>query len=794
MIKNSSDSNKGIDFNDVLKPYFQHWKWFAFTAILALILGFIFIRYATPQYQVQSKIQIAEEGNSGSELSSFTDLGVLGAGTNAIVEDEIEILSSRSNFIDVVKNLGLNIRVISKGRVHDITLYQNPPIRVNPLAADSVIYNLNGFFRVQIISATSFKVTESDDLPSRQYNFGTTFRTNLGEFVITPSSDDFSDYLDREFEVNIKPLEFVAQDYQKRVQIALANEKSKILRLSFNDPIPQRGMDLLNQLAAIYNTNAAMDKKAIADGTKNFINERIAEIAGNLTNVDQSAEELKESRGITDVASQSNINLNLGASRRQELQNARVDLSIATQMKALLDNQYGFEILPANLTSDGAISSYVAQYNQLVNSRNRLLRSSNEQNPIIVNLDQELMGLKQTLKSSLSSAINNLNLTVNNLSGELSRINASIYSAPGNERAVRDIERKQETIEALYLYMLQKREESQITFASSAPKSNVIDAAYNTSPLPVSPRKPIIMLLSLMLGLLIPFSVIYANQILDNKIHNKIGLEKLIGDVPVLAELPKLGKKDKTLVMTGDRSVLAEALRILRTNLDYYLKFNNHTKGGRTIFVTSSVPGEGKTFVASNLAMIYAKTNKKVLLIGGDIRNPKLDQFYSGKNVDKLKRVSGSKENIGLTDYLLDDQMTAKEITNSMLVADQVVDIIHSGKLIPNPGELLLNERLELLVDDVRTKYDYVIVDTAPMVVVTDTLLMTKYADLVLYVTRADVTNIKVLDFPQKLKEEGKLPNLAFVVNGVKDNNLGYGGQYGYGYGKSVKKWWNFSS
>jgi capsular exopolysaccharide synthesis family protein len=212
--------------------------------------------------------------------------------------------------------------------------------------------------------------------------------------------------------------------------------------------------------------------------------------------------------------------------------------------------------------------------------------------------------------------------------------------------------------------------------------------------------------------------------------------------------------------------------------------------GGHMVFVTSSVPGEGKTFVASNLAMIYAKANKKVLLIGGDIRNPRINQFYSGKNVDRLKRVSGNKDNKGLTDYLIDDSLRARDITNTMLVTDQTVDIIHSGKLMPNPSELLMNERLDQLVEEVREIYDYIIVDTAPMVVVSDTLLMTKFADLVVYVARADVTNIKVLDFPLKMKQEGKLNDLAFVVNGVKEGNLGYGGKYGYGYGKSTKKWW----
>jgi capsular exopolysaccharide synthesis family protein len=389
--------------------------------------------------------------------------------------------------------------------------------------------------------------------------------------------------------------------------------------------------------------------------------------------------------------------------------------------------------------------------------------------------------------------IDNLTLQVNSLSNQLSRINSRIYSAPRNENALRDISRQQQTTETLYLYLLEKREESQVAFASTSPKSKIIERAYGISNVPVSPKKRVILLASIILGTLIPFSIIYIRHIFDNKVHNKIELEKLAGDIPVLAELPRLGKKEKTLVKTADRSVLAESMRILRTNLDYLLKFKKRTEGGSMVFVTSSVPGEGKTLVSSNLAMIYLKANKKVLLVGGDIRNPKINQFYSGKNVDKLKRVSGNEENKGLTDYLVDDSLSAKDITSTMLVSDQMIHIIYSGKLMPNPAELLMNDRLEALVSEVRDKYDYIIVDTAPMVVVSDTMLMTKLADVVVYVTRAGVTDKKVLEYPLKMKKEGKLKNLTFVVNGVKDNNLGYGGKYGYGYGKTVKKWWQFT-
>jgi capsular exopolysaccharide synthesis family protein len=463
-------------------------------------------------------------------------------------------------------------------------------------------------------------------------------------------------------------------------------------------------------------------------------------------------------------------------------------------MKDIIDNDEGYDLLPSNIgLNDGSIAATTQRYNELALERKRLLESSNDKNPIIINLDQQLAGLKRNMRTSLNGMTNNLELQVNDLSSRLSKINSRIYSAPKNEQALRDISRQQETTESLYLYLLQKREEAQIAFASSAAKSKVLDEAYAISDFPISPKKNVILMASLLLGLLVPFSIIYIKSLLDNKVHNKIGLEKLTGNIPVLAELPKISKKENKLVKLGERTVLAESLRILRANLDYLIKSKNKKEHrGSIIYVTSSVSGEGKTLIASNLAMIFANTDKKVLLIGGDIRNPKIYQFYSGKDVDKLGKATRNKGDSGLTEYLVDQNLESKDIVSTMLAHEQTVDVIYSGKIPPNPAELLMNGRMKELLESMVNLYDYIIVDTAPLMVVADTLLISEYADQILYVTRAGVTELKVLEYPLKLHKEGKLNGLSFVVNGVHDSNLGYGGKYGYGYNKSTKKWWKF--
>lgn len=783
-----------MDLMSILQRYTKHWIWFILSVFVMIGLGFLYLRYTIPQYSASAKIQIIEDKSKSSELSVLDDLDMF-SGSATKIEDEIELLKARSNFIQVAKRLGLNVTYVVKGNLKDYELYgEKHPFTINFLSPDSIVNSSKLQFFVNIKSDTTFGYAEDEDAPMKNVPYGSGISTKIGELILIPDINKLKSFQNRRIKVVINPITKVAQRYRALMNVAPADKQSNIINVSLTDPIQQRAIDIIDALVDINNKNAVFDKKEIADRTSQFINDRIADIYSSLSNVDESAETFKSSRGIADLGSQSNVNFTQSAASERQLQETSIQLNIANSMQDLIDNQEEFDIIPTNVgLSDQGIGDVAQRYNELVSQRNRLLESSNEKNPVIVKLDQQLEGLKKGMKSSLNNVVNNLNLQTNSLSKQLSQINSRIYAVPSNERALRDITRKQQTTESLYLYLLQKREESQITFASAAPKSKVVDSAYGSN-LPISPNPKIIYLASLILGLLIPFSIVYANDLLDNKVHNKIGLEEIVGDVPVIAELPKIGRKENKMVLKEDRSVLAESMRILRTNLDYILKSANGKHKGQSIFVTSSVPGEGKTFISSNLAIIFANTGKKVLLIGADIRNPKLYTFFSDgkdKDIDIMgipKRDIGS----GLTEYLFDLSLSEKDIINSMFINSNTIDVIYSGKIPPNPSELLMSDRLQELFDSVSNSYDYVIVDTAPLMVVTDTLLINQYANHILYVTKAGVTEKKVLNYPLKLKREGKLKGLSFVVNNVKQSNLGYGGKYGYGYGKSVKKWWNF--
>ncbi|MGB5553596.1 MAG: GNVR domain-containing protein, partial [Flavobacteriaceae bacterium] len=559
-------SNSGGDLKEVISRYTSQWKWFVLSAIAMLLLAYVYIRYATPEYAAKAKIQIIEDKGSGSELSAFQDLNLLGGVKNK-VEDEMELLNSRSNFIDVVQDLKLNVTVTELGNVKDSEIYKNRPFNISFIESDSVINSSDFEFFIEISSETTFGYSLERDSPLKIYSYGKNIPTEIGDIVITPQQPFFNHYKGEKIKVTIAPVFMVAEGYQKSIMIAPADKLSNIIDITLNDPIKQKAIDIINTLIFRYNKNAVEDKKVVADKTSEFIDNRIQLISTTLTTVDQDAQQLMTDKGITGSGLEVGAAVQVSAGSRQQLDVAKNQLEVVSGLKNYVNNDSGFNTMPVVDVGNSAIVETTAKYNELVAERNRLLKSADEKNPIIVNLDDQLRQMKNTMQSSLVAMERNVGMTVGSLQSQMGRIQGTIYQAPRNQRDLRNITRKQETTESLYLYLLQKREESQIMAASSPEKSKVVDSAYLDGTTPVKPKKTLIYLASFIMGMLIPFSVIYGKDILDNKIHSKTGLEKLVKDVPVLAELPRLGKKDDQLVRKDDRSVLGESLRILRTNL-----------------------------------------------------------------------------------------------------------------------------------------------------------------------------------------------------------------------------------
>ncbi|UNY98382.1 polysaccharide biosynthesis tyrosine autokinase [Zhouia spongiae] len=761
------------EVRDFVFKYKKHWKWFVLSAAIGVILAFVYLRYTIPKYAATASVMLLEDKTSSSQMTAFSDLNIFSNNMRK-VQDEIEVMTSRDVFIETVDKLDLNIQYYTQGRVIKVEKYNNYPITLNFIASDSIINNSKLTAYIEVLSVNDFNYweeKEGNQLPKKKYSFGNKINSSLGDLLITPSLDKINSYIGATIEVNITPVTTVAQNLKRNINVLPIDVESNVIQILYNDVIKEKAIDVINTLIETYNDNSLEEKSLVSKQTTEFLNKRIDLIAADLADVDNVAERFKTGNKLTNIAADADIYLSSSSANEQEMVVTGTELSMVNYMKESVSQRGTYETMPANIgLSDPGINNITTKYNELVIERQRLLKSSNEKNPVVVNLDQQLDGLKESMSQSLNNLGNTLNIKYQSLSDQAARINSKIYSVPGQERELRDIQRQQQIKESLYLYLLEKREETEIATASVSPNIKVIDNAYIVSDTPVSPKKKIVYLAAIVLGMLVPFSVIRIKHLLDNKIHNKEDLLKLFRDVPIIGEIPKIEDKNEKTIKTNDRSVLAESFRLLRTNLDYVMRKQKDKKLNNIIFVTSTINGEGKSFVSYNLGLTLAYSNKKTLLIGGDIRNPGLNLF-----------LNGIPANIGLTEYLQKPDLKVADIINPVY-NDIPLDIILSGKIPPNPAELLMSNRLEELFDIVSDNYDYVIVDTAPAMLVTDTLLISKYAGNTVYITRAEYTDKRMLDYPRELFDDNKLNGMMMVINDVDTSNFSYGGRYGYGY------------
>ncbi|GAA4898989.1 tyrosine-protein kinase [Flaviramulus aquimarinus] len=789
-IKTKNNINKSqqeeFDLKKTLLPYFRNWKWFVLSCIVFIILAYFNLRYATPEYNAYAKIMLVNnDGVANPAENILNDIGQISNVEAKAIEDEIEVLKSRKLMTGVVERLDLNIQFFAKGRIYDSQFFPNDkaPIKVNFIASDSIINKSKFTFSLLVTSDTTFDFIHTPvgalEPTTEHMLFGKNVSTPIGDIVITPNFRNASFLKDQLLYVNIKSIETLAEKYRNKILISSAGEFSKVINLSLDDPSVTRAKAILNTLVDEYNRISIDEKSMKSNNTADFINKRINLIATDLSKVDDEIEQFKTGNKLTNITSESDLYLSTNAATEEKLAQSRTELSMINYMK----NQVGdnsFDRIPSNVgLSDASVNSMATKYNELLDNRDRLLKSSNEKNPIIVNLDQQINNLKDGLRQTLNNSAKTATLRINSLENQSAKISSKIFAVPGQVRKSRDIEREQGIKESLYLYLLQKREEATIALISTSPNAKIIDAAHSEG-MQVAPKVSITYIAAVMIGLCIPFVFFYVRDLLDNKIHNKEDLEELIKDITVLGEIPRISGNDKSVIERNDRSVLSESFRIIRTNFDYIRRRKGVEKYNNVVFVTSTINGEGKSFFSLNMALTLANTGKKVLLVGADVRNP---QIYSAINGKKAKGNS----KIGLTEYLADNSVLLENTINKYDINNIGMDILLSGKVPPNPAELLMNSRVKDLFDRVSELYDYVVVDTAPSMLVTDTLLISEYAGHTIYLTRADHTENKILNFAQELHSENKLNGMMLVVNDVNQSNFGYGAKYGY-YGAPEKK------
>jgi len=781
--------NQNVSLKDQIYQYLRYWPWFLLSVIVFLSVGKVYLRYATNEYKATAKILIKDtQGGGGlSELSALGDLDVLGNSFNT-VENEIEILQSNRLINQVVENLDLNIVYTRTGNIKTTNIYKQSPVKLT-LLDDAAGYMMKESISliIQPVDEQSFKIKLQDANKYESHSYGAEFSIEGLNLVLVPNNpllldleieqlEEVKDW--EELYITINPIFKTTKSIKSKLTVTKADKRGSVLELGLIDPIKEKAEDVLNNLVVVFNQDAIKDKNEVAQNTAQFIDERLADIQKSLDSLERGIQRFKTSENLTDLVAESALNLQSSAGIGREVIEVETQLKIAELLQVKLEADQ-FDFIPENVGLESLdFQQASAKYNVLIQEYLRFKENATSDNPVLRRLSNEIVSSKEAILLSLNNVINSIRIQKQSLNKELNKVSGKIANVPENERVNRDIERDRVVVEAVYLLLNQKRETTAISLAVTAPKAKIVD--YALAPVePVSPKPNIIYLAMLIVGLLLPGAVVYGRSIFYNKIESRSDVERGLPNSTILGEIPKLDKDSIDYIQLNDRSILAESFRIIRTNLQYKLNAINHDHT-KVVLVTSTIKGEGKTLMAYNLANTFSYSGKKVLLIGADIRNPQLHRYS-----DKV-----SKRTPGVTEFLTDDHLNLKDLTITSSTNPNL-DILLSGAIPPNPAELWMQDRTKTLFDEAKENYDLVIVDSAPTILVTDTLLINKYADVTTYVTRANYTDTSLLQFVADTIKDGKLSNVALLVNNVKLANFGYGNKYGYAYGEEKKTLWS---
>ena len=759
-----------IEIKEVLRPYFRRFYWFIISAAICLILSYLYLKTKTTVYEVSASVLIKDaKSNPGSQdFAALRDISGFGKiGSNG-VENEMELLKSKKMMQKVVQNLHLESTVYQKGKFKNTELYgKTSPIMVQVIneKPDTKYYKEPIELK---ISGNNITLSNKELAPLKT-TFDKTISLRFANIIITKNKDYVAPKeATNDFLLNIASETQVTDSFQSNLKAALMNKDVTVIKMTMNYPEVNKAKDILNTLIRVYNNDAIEDKNSESKKTAEFIEERIRIIGNELGEVESRKERFKESNRITDLETEAKLGLQSSAEARGKLLEIDSQLEITNALLGYVNKQGTSAVLPGNVGLDNAsATSNISAYNQLVLEKNRLLENATPQNPLVIDLTKQINSMRNSVVESLAKNRSALQVAKGNYETENKTIVGQISKIPSQEKTFREIERQQQIKENLYLLLLQKREETAVSLAVTAPKARVVDEAY-VNPIPVAPKGSIVLLMGLMAGMLIPFIVIYLIRLFDDKVKDKKDLDKLSNGKTLLGEIPSLDRGQNELVMANDLTPMAEAFRIVITNMNFMLP---KKEKGKVVYVTSTVKGEGKTFVSVNLALTLASPKHKVIIIGADIRNPQLQRYNpSRKGLD------------GLTEYLYNDDEKIEDIIH-VSSFNKYCDVIYSGSIPPNPADLLSNGRFEILIDQLKLIYEYVIVDTAPLMLVTDTFLNADLADATLYVTRSGFTEKSLFDFANKQINSKRIRNAAFILNDVSKDNLGYGNKYGYGYG-----------
>ena len=781
--KESKEEN--IDVKELLFKYLIHWPWFVGAVVACLIAAWVYLHISTPVYNISATVLIKDDkkGGGAGMLSGLESLGLDGMiSSSQNIDNEIEVLRSKTIAKEVVEDLGLYISYVDEDEFPSKNMYKTSPVQVSltPQEADLLDKPMVVKMALQPQGSINVNVKIGDDEYQKHFEkLPAVFPTNKGTLAffqtldsILPSKKSSKEIVGVERTVrNItavinKPLA-VAKGYCGSMTIEPTSKTTSVAVISLKNSNVQRGKDFINKLLEMYNINTNNDKNEVAQKTAEFINERISIISKELGSTEKDLESFKRGAGITDLTSDAQIALTGSAEYEKKRVENQTQINLLQDLQKYMQNE-GYEVLPSNIgLQDVNLAAAINRYNEVLVERKRLLRTSTENNPTIINLDTSISAMKENVQVSLDRVLRGLFITKADLDREASRYSRRISEAPGQEREFVSIARQQEIKAGLYLMLLQKREENAITLAATANNAKIIDDAI-ADDAPVSPKGKMIYLVALVLGVGIPVGVIYLLELTKFKIEGRSDVEKLT-NVPIVGDIPLTDEKQGAIaVFENQNNLMSETFRNVRTNLQFMLENDK-----KVILVTSTVSGEGKSFISANLAISLSLLGKKVIIVGLDIRKPGLNKVF---NIPRKE--------VGITQYLANPEKNLMDLVQPSDVSKNLY-ILPGGTVPPNPTELLARDGLDKAIETLKKSFDYVILDTAPVGMVTDTLLIGRVADLSVYVCRADYTHKNEYTLINELAENNKLPKLCTVINGLDLKRRKYGYYYGYGkYGK----------
>ena len=777
--KTGVQSEEQINIQEILFRYLIHWPWFVVSVIVCVALAWGYLRLTTPVYNISATVLIKDEkkgggANMSSELEKMGLNGFVSSSSN--IENEIEVLKSRTLAREVVSSLGLFVTYMDEDKFPNKELYRTSPVLVSltPQEADRLPQTMEIDMLLQPAGAMDVQVkVGKKEYRKHLEKLPAVFPTDEGTVAFFANNDTLSSLrpesvtTERHITAYINRPFAVAKGYAGSLSITPTSKATSVVTVSLKNSNTQRGKDYIDKLLEMYNINANNDKNEVAQRTGEFIDERIDIISKELGSTERDLENFKRSAGITDLTSEAQIALTGNAEYEKKRVENQTQINLVMDLKKYLQGSE-YEVLPANVgLQDAGVAGAIDRYNEMVAERKRLLRTSTESNPAIVNLTTSIRAMRSNIQTTLDATLKGLEITKADLIREASRYSRRISDAPTQERQFVSIARQQEIKSGLYLMLLQKREENAIVLAAIANNAKIIDEAQADST-PISPKRMTIYLAALVFGIGIPVGVIYLIGLTKFKIEGRADVEKLTS-LPVVGDIPLADEKTGAIaVFENQNNLMSETFRNVRTNLQFMLE-----NGKNVILVTSTVSGEGKSFISANLAISLSLLGKKVVIVGLDIRKPGLNKVF---NLPKKE--------YGITQFLTNSTVNLMDLVHHSDINKNLY-ILPGGTVPPNPTELLARDGLEKAVEILRKNFDYVILDTAPVGMVTDTLLIGRVADLSVYVCRADYTRKTEFTLINELAENNKLPNLCIVINGLDLQKKKYGYYYGYGkYGK----------